>query len=42
VFLYKLKEGVFQQSYGLQVATLVGLPPSLVRLVEHASNSFKT
>lgn len=42
VFLYKLKEGVCQQSYGLQVATLAGLPPSLVRSAELASNSIKT
>ena len=41
VFLYKLKEGVCQQSYGLQVATLAGLPPSLVRSAEHASNLIK-
>jgi DNA mismatch repair protein MSH6 len=42
LFLYKLKEGVCQQSYGLQVATLAGLPPSLVRSAEVASNSIKT
>jgi len=42
VFLYKLKEGVCQQSYGLQVATLAGLPPSLIRSAELASNSIRT
>lgn len=42
VFLYKLTEGVCQQSYGLQVATLAGLPPSLVRSAECASNAIKT
>lgn len=42
VFLYKLKEGVCQQSYGLQVATLAGLPPSVVRSAEFASNSIRT
>lgn len=41
VFLYKLKEGICQQSYGLQVATLAGLPSSLVRSAELASNSIK-
>lgn len=42
VFLYKLKEGVCQQSYGLQVATLAGLPPSVVRSAESASDRIRT
>lgn len=41
VFLYKLTEGVCQQSYGLQVATLAGLSSSIVHAAERASKAME-
>ncbi|CAK9237431.1 unnamed protein product [Sphagnum jensenii] len=42
VFLYKLGEGVCKQSYGLQVATLAGVPQSIVHSAKQASSRMKT
>jgi DNA mismatch repair protein MSH6 len=42
VFLYKLEEGVCKQSYGLQVATLAGIPRSVVQSAKQASSRMET
>ncbi len=42
VFLYKLGEGVCKQSYGLQVATLAGVPQSIVHSAKQASSRMET
>ncbi|KAH8956231.1 hypothetical protein BDL97_07G029800 [Sphagnum fallax] len=42
VFLYKLEEGVCKQSYGLQVATLAGIPQSVVQSAKQASSKMET
>jgi DNA mismatch repair protein MSH6 len=42
VFLYKLEEGVCKQSYGLQVATLAGIPRSVVESAKQASSKMET
>jgi DNA mismatch repair protein MSH6 len=42
VFLYNLGEGVCKQSYGLQVATLAGVPQSIVQSAKQASSRMET
>ncbi|XP_036794684.1 mutS protein homolog 5 [Oncorhynchus mykiss] len=42
VFLYQLKEGICRSSYAANIATLAGLPPSLVRRGVEVSELYRT
>jgi DNA mismatch repair ATPase MutS len=41
VFLYQLARGEAGGSYGLNVAALAGLPPSILRLAQHKSRQLQ-
>ncbi|MEQ2273437.1 hypothetical protein XENORESO_004152 [Xenotaenia resolanae] len=42
VFLYQLKEGICQSSYAANIATLAGLPTSLVQRAVEVSEYYRT